>query len=187
MSKVLTEDRTFQAVKKESTLGYIFSAPIVALIAIRILTSWSWINGAFFGGDKKISSNFLSGQFLIERINGPHGFAASSLYPWISHFVANSVAGAPGFWAWVIFLGEAVAGLSFLLGLFTRLGGIASVLSALMDIMVAGGNGADTIGQNYLLLVLGLVFIIVGAGRWFGLDGWLQAKFPESKWLRVLG
>lgn len=187
MSTVLPTKNTFQAIETDQSVGYVYSAPIVALIALRILTSWSWINGAFFGGDAKISSDFLSGHFLIQRINGPHGFAASSLYPWIGHFVSSSVTAAPGFWAWIIFLGEAVAAVSFLLGLFTRLGGIAAVLSAVMDIMVAGGNGADTIGQNYLLLVLAVVFLVIGAGRWFGLDGWLQTKYPNSKWLRVLG
>ncbi len=161
--------------------------PIVALITLRILSSWNWLNGAFFGADQKVSSAFLSGNFLVTRIGGAHGFAASSLYPGIGHFIASGVASNAAFWAWVIFLGEAVAGISFLFGIFTRLGGLSAAFSALANLLAAGGNGADNIGQNYLLLVLGITFLVVGAGRWFGVDGWLQKRYPDSKWLKILG
>ncbi len=161
--------------------------PVVGLVALRIATSWNWINGAFFGADKKISSAFLDGSFLKSRIGGPTGFAHTAVSPGIRHFLIHTVAVHAELFAWVIFLGEAVAAISLLLGLFTRIGGLVAVLSAVANLLAAGGGGADTIGQNYLLLVLGIVFCVVGAGRWFGIDGWLQARYPTTRWLRIVG
>jgi len=162
-------------------------APAVALVALRIASSWNWINGAFLGHDQKVGIYFLSGKFLVARIEGPGGFAHSAVYPSIGHWVGTSVVHDAVFFAWVIFLGEAVAGISLLLGLFTRVGGLAAVLSAIANLIAAGGNGADTLGQNYLLLLLGVIFIVVGAGRWFGVDAWLQRRYPNARWLRLVG
>lgn len=162
-------------------------APVVALAALRIVTAWNWINGAFFGTDQKVGAYFLSGKFLVARIDGHHGFKAMALCPGIGHFIGTGIASNAQFWAWIIFLGEAVVAISLLLGLFTRVGSAAAILSALANILAAAGNGADTIGQNYLLLMLGIVFLLLGSGRWFGLDGWLQARYPNARWLRILG
>lgn len=162
-------------------------APIVALTALRIVTAWNWINGAFLGHDMKVGGYFLSGKFLVARIEGPTGFAATALYPGIGHLIGTTMVANAQLWAWIIFLGEAVAAVSLLFGVLTRVGGAAAILSALANILAAAGNGADTIGQNYLLLMLGLVFLVLGAGRWFGIDGWLQRRYPHARWLRILG
>jgi uncharacterized membrane protein YphA (DoxX/SURF4 family) len=175
---------TTQTIQTRIALG---TTALVALSALRIVTAWNWINGAFFGTDQKVGGYFLSGKFLVARIEGPHGFAATALYSGIGHFIGTSVAANAPFWAWIIFLGEAVAAISLLLGLFTRVGASAAILSALANILAAGGGGADTLGQNYLLLVLGIVFLVIGAGRFLGVDGWLQQRYPSATWLRVLG
>jgi uncharacterized membrane protein YphA (DoxX/SURF4 family) len=159
---------------------------VVALVALRILTSWPWINGAFFGSDSKVGSYFLSGAFLKARISGPTGFAAHSLYPSVGHFVATTIYDNASFWAWIIFLGEATAGILLMLGLFTRIGGLVASLSALANLLAAAGGGADTIGQNYLLLVIGILFIFAAPGRRFGLDGLILQRFPNVSWLRLL-
>jgi uncharacterized membrane protein YphA (DoxX/SURF4 family) len=169
--------------------NYVNNGPVgavVALVALRILTSWPWVNGAFFGADSKVGSYFLSGAFLKARISGPMGFAAHSLYPSIGHFVATTIYDNASFWAWIIFLGEATAGILLLLGLLTRIGGLIAALSALANLLAAAGGGADTIGQNYLLLVLGLLFIFTAPGRRFGLDGLILQRFPNVRWLRLL-
>jgi uncharacterized membrane protein YphA (DoxX/SURF4 family) len=159
---------------------------VVALVALRILTSWPWINGAFFGSDSKVGSYFLSGAFLKARISGPTGFAAHSLYPSVGHFVATTIYDNASFWAWIIFLGEATAGILLLLGLFTRIGGLVAALSALANLLAAAGGGADTIGQNYLLLVMGIVFVLAAPGRRFGLDGLILQRFPNVRCLRLV-
>jgi uncharacterized membrane protein YphA (DoxX/SURF4 family) len=77
-------------------------------------------------------------------------------------------------------------GVSLLLGLFTRLGGFFAIVQAVTNALVAGGNGADTIGHNYMLALVGLVVLLSAAGRTYGLDGLLIARFPNSRFLRLI-
>lgn len=158
---------------------------LVALVTLRIASSWSWINGAFFGKDKKIAPDFLSGAGVTSRVESFFG-KSGALYPWIAHFLNTTVVNNAAFFAWLIFAGELVAGICLLLGLFTRLGGLAATLSAVLNLMAAAGGGGDSIGQNYLLLLLGLIFLIVPAGRYIGLDGVLQRR-SKARILRILG
>lgn len=161
------------------------SIAIISIAALRIMTSWNWINGAFFGTDSKASPDWLSGEGLLERISGPDGFAAKALYPFVGDFIRDIMTQNPCFWAWFIFLVYAIAGISLFLGLFTRLGGLVAILAGIMNILAAGGNGADTIGQNALLLILGAIFMITGAGRFMGLDQLLLTKC-HVRWLKYL-
>ncbi len=158
---------------------------MVAIVALRIMSSWNWINGAFFGTDAKVDAHWLSGEGLIERIGGDHGFGTMALYDWMGNFINHDMTLAPAFWAWFIFLAYAWAGISLLFGFLTRLGGLVAILAALMNLLGAGGNGADTIGQNGLLLILGAIFMLVGAGRIYGIDRWLLKK-TDARWLRWL-
>ncbi|WP_217493802.1 TQO small subunit DoxD [Humibacillus sp. DSM 29435] len=81
---------------------------------------------------------------------------------------------------------EAAAGISLPLGLLTRIGGLVAALSALANLLAAAGGGADSIGQNYLLLILGVLFIITAPGRRFGLDGLLLRRYTNMRWLRLV-
>lgn len=180
-------DTTTRNVERRGDTALTFGpvTALVALVALRIMTSWNWLNGAFFGTDAKVNPEWLNGDGLVKRIGGPGGFAEKALYPWIGDFIRNDIASTPALWAWLIFLGYAFAGLSLLFGFLTRLGGLVAVLCALMNLLGAGGNGADTIGQNGLLLVLGATFMLTGAGRVYGVDRWLLERFPMP-WLRFV-
>ncbi len=156
----------------------------MGLVGLRIVTSWNWLNGAFLGKDRKIAPDFLNGGGVTSRVNG--FFSTHALYPWIGHFMTSTVNAHAALFGWLIFLGEAVAGICLLLGLLTRLGAVAAILSAIMDLMAAAGGGGGSIGQNYLLLALGLVFLIVPVGRFLGLDGVLQHRSRARIW-RILG
>ena len=157
---------------------------LVGLVGLRIVTSWNWLNGAFLGKDRKIAPDFLGGHGVTTRVDG--FFSSHALYPWIGHFMTSTVNSNAAAFGMLIFLGEAVAGVCLLLGLFTRLGAIAAILSAIMNIMAAAGGGGDNIGQNYLLLALGLVFLVVPVGRFLGLDAVLQRRSDARIW-RILG
>lgn len=157
---------------------------LVGLVMLRITTSLPWISGAFFGVDRKVNPEFLGGAGVTQRING--FFATHALYPGIGEWMKSFVVLHASFFGWLIFLGEFVAGLCLLLGLFTRLGGLAAALSAVMNLMAAGGAGADTIGNNYLLLILGITFIVIPAGRFLGLDALIQKRSHALIW-RILG
>ena len=158
---------------------------VVAIVALRIMSSWNWINGAFFGTDAKVTWHWLSGDGFVERAQGAGGFAEKALYPWMGDFIGDFMVHEPEFWAWFIFLAYAVAGISLFFGFFTRVGGLVAICAALMNLLGAGGNGADTIGKNGLLLILGAIFLLSGAGRVYGVDGYILKKC-KAKWLRFL-
>lgn len=55
-----------------SGVGIVRAAVTLALL--RILASYSWLNGAFIGKDAKFSPDFLAGPGLVSRITGgPNG------------------------------------------------------------------------------------------------------------------
>ncbi|QPR27569.1 hypothetical protein I6G97_14255 [Edwardsiella hoshinae] len=166
-------------------LGFYPMSALMALSVLRIAGSWNWINGAFLGTDAKSSLAWLSGSGLVERIGGAGGFAAKAMYPWVGDFITHDIATHPVFWAFFIFLAYAVPGISLCLGLFTRVGGLVAMLAALMNLLAAGGNGADTIGQNILLLLIGAICMLTGAGRAYGIDGWLLSHC-SARWLRIV-
>ena len=160
----------------------------LALALLRILSCYSWFNGAFVGADAKFAPSFLSGVGLVQRINAPaKGFVHSTLTPDVAHFLTATVVPHAVLFAWLIALGEAGVGFSLLLGLFARLDGLFAIAQAVTYALVAGGNGADTIGHNYMLALAGLVVLLSAAGRTLGIDGLLVRRFPNAGLLRVLG
>lgn len=170
---------------RTAELARLASFSLVGLVALRIVTSWNWLSGALLGKDAKVRPDFLDGNGVTTRVHGFFG-TKGVLYPWIADFLNGTVVSHAAFFGWLVMAGELVAGICLLLGLFTRLGGLAAALSAILNLMAAAGGGGDSIGQNYLLLTLGIIFMVVPVGRFLGLDAVLQRKWP-AKVLRVLG
>lgn len=110
-------------------------------------------------------------------------------YPAFS-FYGNLVAGVviPNFtlFAWLIFLGELFAGLSLLTGTLTRLG---AALGLLMAINLGIGL-LEVPGEwpwSYLMLAMWHgVFLVMGAGRLWGVDARLRRRWPGSRVVRWL-
>lgn len=170
---------------RQDEIATLASWSLVGMVAIRVLGSWPWINGAFLGVDAKVNPEFLSGEGVISRVEGFFG-ASGALYPWIADFINGFVVDNAAFFGWLIMLGELVAGVCLLLGLFTRLGGLAAALSAILNLMAAAGGGGDSIGQNFFLLIFGVLFMVIPMGRYLGLDAVLQ-RHSDAKLLRILG
>ena len=105
-------------------------------------------------------------------------------------FYADFVSGVviPNFtlFAWAIFLSELLVGLSLLTGTLTRLGAALSLLMALN----LGVGLLEVPGEwpwSYLMLAMwSFVFLVAGAGRMWGVDGWLRRRSPGSGLLRWL-
>ena len=99
-------------------------------------------------------------------------------------FYADLVSGVviPNFtlFAWLIFLAELLAGLSLLTGTLTRLGAALSLLMALN----LGVGLLEVPGEwpwSYVMLAMwSFVFLVAGAGRMWGVDGWLRSRRPET-------
>lgn len=81
---------------------------------------------------------------------------------------------------WIIWLMEAAVAVSLLLGLFTRLGGLAGLLQAInlyIGVTAAPGEWYWTYG---MLAILSLVFLAIPTGRTLGVDAWLRPRLQAG-------
>lgn len=155
-----------------------------ALAILRILACYPWLSGAFYGKDAKVSMDFIFGSGLTDRIND--GFIHTALNPTIVNFLTGIVVPHASVFAFMLALGEVAAGCSFLFGLFTRLGGIIAILHSIVNLLVLWKAGPETFGQNYLLIITALSFVLCGAGRTWGIDS-LLLKQTKSVFFRITG
>lgn len=83
-------------------------------------------------------------------------------------------AGMPAFLAWAVYLGEVVAPILIILGIYTRLGGwlvvanmvVAIALAHSSQIFQLASSGAWQLEHQGLLLFGGLAIALLGAGRY---------------------
>lgn len=155
-----------------------------SLAFLRIFACYPWISGAFYGRDAKVSAEFIFGNGLVERIN--EGFIHTAINPGMVSFLTGTVIPHASVFAFMLALGEVAAGFSFLLGLFTRLGGVIAVLHSVVNILVLWNAGPEATGQNYLLIITALTLTLSGAGRTWGLDGMI-IKHTNMKIFRMAG
>jgi uncharacterized membrane protein YphA (DoxX/SURF4 family) len=157
------------------------------LAMLRVLSSYSWLSGVFWGKDAKFHADFLDGSGLAQRIVDPvHGFIHTALTPRIAALLHDTVLPHAARFACMIALSELVIGISMLLGLLARLGGVLAILRAMTNILVAGGGSPDAVEHNYMLALAGFVVVVCAAGRAYGMDHWLIQHWPRARWLRLL-
>lgn len=90
--------------------------------------------------------------------------------------IENMVAarGLPGFFAWAVYIGEVVAPLMLILGLYTRIGGLIVTANMLVAVALAHaghlgqftGTGGWRLELQGLYLFGGLAIAMLGAGRY---------------------
>jgi uncharacterized membrane protein YphA (DoxX/SURF4 family) len=155
-----------------------------AVVFLRMMSSLAWLDSAFVGKDAKFAPAFLSGAGLVDVIT--QKFVHTALTPTVVNVLQNIVLPNATIFASLIAFGDLAIGLSLSLGLFTRLGGTLAIVRAITNILVAGGAGADTIGFNAMLMVAGAICITTGAGRYYGIDRFLLARWPSVGFLRLI-
>lgn len=155
-----------------------------AIVWLRVLSSLAWIDSAFVGKDAKFAPAFINGTDLATRVN--HTFVHTALDSRIAQLLTLYVAPHAAIFALLIAVADAAIGISLALGLLVRLGAAIAIARALVNIAVAGGAGPDTIGYNALLIVVAGICIVTAAGRKFGFDAQLIARYPRSGALRII-
>ena len=155
-----------------------------SIVWLRVISSLAWLSSAFVGKDAKLSAAFLSGVELSKRVN--ETFVHTALTPGVSALLRNVVLPNAQIFAVMIGFGDLAIGTSLALGLFTRLGATLAIVRAVTNILVAGGAGADTVGFNVMLIAAGTIALATGAGRRFGIDAVLLARWPTVRLLRLL-
>lgn len=133
----------------------------------------------------KLPPDFMpdTGRGLLDWLNLEVEFAAFSFY---GQFVESVVLPNFTLFAWIIFLAELIVGLMLLSGTFTRLAGL---LGLLMSVNLAIGL-LEVPGEwpwAYVMMIMWHGFIMVGgAGRLWGVDGWLKKRISADSPLRWL-
>ena len=155
-------------------------APLWPVSAGRILIGILWL----FSLRWKLPPDFMpeSGRGLMDWLLLEVQHPAFGFY---GDFVQTVV--IPNFtsFAWIIFLAELLVGLSLLTGSLTRLGGAIGLLMAFnlgLGLLEVPGEWP----WSYAMLAMWQgTFVVMGAGRVFGIDGLLRRRYSGS-WLRWL-
>jgi uncharacterized membrane protein YphA (DoxX/SURF4 family) len=155
-----------------------------AVVWLRVISSLAWLDSALIGKDAKLSATFLSGEGLAKTV--AEKFMHTAVTPSVATLLQNVVVPHAQVFAILIGFGDLAIGLSLLLGLFARIGGIFAILRAVTNILIAGGAGPDTIGFNVMLITAGAIVIATGTGRRYGIDAVLLRRWPSARFLRLL-
>ena len=94
----------------------------------------------------------------------------------VNQFVVPNMA----WFGWIVWLMEAFVAVSLILGLFTRLGGLAALVQGInlyIGVTAAPFEWYWTYGMLY---TLGLIFLAVPTGRTLGIDAWLRPRLQAS-------
>jgi thiosulfate dehydrogenase [quinone] large subunit len=103
-----------------------------------------------------------------------------SKIPLQASLVKQFVAPNMSWFGWIVFLMEAFVAVSLILGLFTRLGGLAALVQGLnlyFGVTAAPGEWYWTYGMLY---TLGLIFLAIPTGRFLGLDALLRPRLQSG-------
>ena len=103
-----------------------------------------------------------------------------SLIPLQGSLVKSLVIPNLAWMGYLIFLMEAFVAVSLILGLFTRLGGLAGLLQAVNLFFGVSAVPYEWYWTYLMLAILGLIFMAVPTGRSLGLDAWLRPLLQGS-------
>jgi thiosulfate dehydrogenase [quinone] large subunit len=81
---------------------------------------------------------------------------------------------------WLVWLMEAFVAVSLILGLFTRLGGLAALVQGLNLLIGIGFAPIEWEWTYGMLTILGLVFLAVPTGRIWGLDAIIRPRLQAA-------
>jgi uncharacterized membrane protein YphA (DoxX/SURF4 family) len=113
-------------------------------------------------------------------------YAAENPFPIYRAFLLDHVVPDPALYADLTALGEAAVGISLLAGVLTPAGAAVGMALTLIYGLAVQHMSPGQLGFHVLLASLMATFFFTRAGRVWGVDGWLRARFPASlltRWL----
>jgi uncharacterized membrane protein YphA (DoxX/SURF4 family) len=140
---------------------------IAFLLARLYLGYWLLVTGV-----GKINRGFLSGGTLLPQLER---FAAGTPHAWYKAWLENVVIPHEHLFAVLVALGETLAGAALLLGALTRVAAGAGVFMVGNFLFAKGwSNPAASHDKDFIVLLL--VVLIAGAGKYWGMDGWWRRR-----------
>ena len=113
-------------------------------------------------------------------------YAAENPFPAYRSFLLDTVIPDPVFFANLTALGEAFVGISLLAGLLTPAGAAAGLALTLLYGLAVQHMSSGQLGFHVMLAMSMVAFFFSRAGREWGADAWLRARFPNAAFTRWL-
>jgi thiosulfate dehydrogenase (quinone) large subunit len=108
--------------------------------------------------------------------------AAGNPLPWYKAFLEQSVLTHSEMFASLTAWGEALVGISLVLGLLSGLGALGGFLLSANYGLASQHLSPASFGFHYVLVIVMAVLFLARAGRVCGLDAWIVYRWPGS-WL----
>ena len=141
------------------------------LAVVRILSGHMWVRTSLFWIRAEDRAASLSNQVapLLES-----GRPTSWFQPFLEHVVLPN----SEIFAALVTAGEAFVAVSLLLGVATRLGAAVAMLLT-MNYSLLYGQSFLVPSGNTLYFWVSFLFLVMAAGRAFGVDYWLHRRWPR--------
>jgi len=112
-------------------------------------------------------------------------YAAGNPLEFFKTFLLNTVIPHSELFAQLTAFGEAAVGLGLVLGCLTTLASGIGLVLVVSYFLAVQWQGPAQQGFHYVLAVSLVVLLATGAGRRWGVDGWVRARHPESLLARL--
>ena len=142
--------------------------PGIALLLARLYVGYWFIAT----GTRKVARGFLSGGALLPQLER---FAAGTPHTWYKTWLEAIVIPHEHLFAVLVALGETLTGVALLLGALTRFAAGVGIFMVGNFLFAKGWpNPAASHDKDFLILLL--VVLIAGAGKYWGIDGWWRRR-----------
>ncbi len=142
--------------------------PGIALLVARVYVGYWFL----WTGLTKIVRGFLQGGGLMPQLER---FVAGTPHAWYKAWLVKVVIPHEHLFAVLVSLGETLAGAALLLGALTRFSAGAGMFMVGNYLFAKGWtNPAASHDKDFLVLLL--VVLVGGAGRYWGIDGWWRRR-----------
>ena len=122
----------------------------------------------------------LQGDFRPRMVGFLEQVGLEKGHPFYQDFIREAVLPNAAIFAALVSWGEALLGVSLVLGIFTRLSGAVAFL-LMVNYMLAKGNWFWTPSSNdAAFAAISLALLVGAAGRTFGVDRLLANRWPRS-------
>jgi uncharacterized membrane protein YphA (DoxX/SURF4 family) len=126
-----------------------------------------------------------SGRWVMTMPKLLARYAAENPIGGFKHFIETTVIPNAPLYANLTALGETIVGVGLTLGFCTVLAAAVGLVLVVNYGLLTQHMSPGQQGFHVLLFTCMLVFLATRAGRRWGLDGWLRARYPRS-WLAKL-
>jgi thiosulfate dehydrogenase (quinone) large subunit len=128
----------------------------------------------------------VSPRFLAFQPKRVAEFAAGNPVGSYKEFLEQTVLPHASTFATLQTYGEVAVGIGLVVGLFTGLSALVGLFLALNFGLATQWMSFGQQGFHLLLITSMILFLLTRAGRVWGIDGWLLARAPRQRWLRLL-